>query len=211
MNTAAFKIRSPFNIRAFLVLLAIIVLLFNTLLFYRAAVLWKSIQNPDLYSAKQVLQQHLNQISQQIKSEEKAYQQQTQVYTPLLEQIFPRQSSSTAFLSYIDNTVLSIQHDISLLKTNFLSDQVQVRKDYVIYPIQIQLSASKESLYQFLDTFQSGGILDDTHTPPIPFVTVQNVSIEGDLSDQYDISGNSIPTIVKATILLYFYGQPQHG
>lgn len=195
--------------------LCIVFLLVNLFLLYHTVVLAKSVTGPLTEASLAQTESALTKLEQEVTQKGEEYQRQRAQFEPLQEQVFPTSLASGPVIHVLDKVMLALKQDISLVQAMPLLDQIQVTREYTVFPVEVTVTLSKDKLYQLLDMLNNSGTFQESNLVQLgenenfylPLIRLNSMEIAGDLSDQYDMYGNKMKNYVQAKLHLLFYGQ----
>lgn len=195
----------------------LVFIIFVTLFFvYRTIVLASTVLDSKFSEEIRKVDGQRNVVVQQMEEKKKEYAVAKEKYEDSMEQLVPSHISTDMVVRSLDSMIMYLGSNIVLTSVKLNTEQKKNVNDIIEYPVSIQLSTTKEKLYELLQLIQNAGEMDikkgilefpSGETFILPFMTIGQVAVEGDLADQYDATGNPLSPLVDVTIQLYFYSQ----
>ena len=137
-------------------------------------------------------------------------------YDTVLSSVLPPSISTGYIPQILDKIGLAVAQDITL--TGIVNQEEKTEKNgpYSVYPVEATFVLSKDALSKLLTILSQAGNLDKKinslmlptgEVIILPLITLEHITIEGDMGDQYDASGNKLKNQITAKLLLHFYSQ----
>jgi hypothetical protein len=198
----------------FTVVLFLFLLCVTLVLGIRTFFLFQTLVDADLTKRLENLNTQLISLETDISLQQQKLLEQKHTYDMLLSSVLPSSLSSGYVAQILDKIVLAVSQDITLTGMVNQEDKIEKNGPYSIYPVEATFMLSKDALDKLLTLLSHAGSLDENvnkitlptgESMMLPLITLEHITIEGDMGDQYDASGNKLKNQITAKLLLHFY------
>jgi hypothetical protein len=196
------------------VVLFLFLLCVTLVLGIRTFFLFQTLVDADLTKRLENLNAQLISLEKDISLKQQELLEQKHTYDMLLASVFPSSLSSGYIAQVLDKIVLAVAQDITLTSIMYQEEKIEKNGPYSIYPVEATFMLSKDALDKILTLLSHAGSLDENvnkitfptgERMMLPLITLEHITIEGDMGDQYDASGNKLNNQITAKLLLHFY------